>query len=113
MGRSGNNEFARRDRTRLDSLQNESYLQAMIAALHGLIAPANITKGYVDHEFVIGSLNDPSARSTCLERSPMCARPGRRHNWSPCMECRHNPNLRTRARAHEIGKRHTREEKQI
>lgn len=40
----------------------------MIAALHELIAPANVTKGYVDHEFVIGSLNDPSARSTCPMR---------------------------------------------
>jgi len=44
--------------TCLDALQNESYLPAMIAALHKLIAPANVTKGYVDHEFVIGSLND-------------------------------------------------------
>lgn len=39
--------------------------RAMIAALHGLIAPANVPKGYADHEFVIGSLNDLSARSTC------------------------------------------------
>lgn len=52
----------------------------MIAALHGLIAPANVTKGYADHEFVIGSLNDLSARSTC----PMTAASSRRqHNRSP------------------------------
>lgn len=45
----------------------------MIAAFHELIVPANVTKGYVDHEFVIGSLNDPSARSTCLKCSPIRA----------------------------------------
>ncbi|CAL1677133.1 unnamed protein product [Lasius platythorax] len=62
----------------LGALQNESYLPAMIAALHGLIAPANVPKGYADHEFVIGSLNDLSARSTCPKRSPMTAASSRR-----------------------------------
>lgn len=69
-GRSENNEFT--TGTCLGALQNESYLPTMIAALHGLIAPANVTKGYADHEFVIGSLNDLSARSTC-PYTPMTA----------------------------------------
>lgn len=77
-GGSENNEFA--TGTCLGALQNESYLPAMIAALHGLIAAADVTKGYADHEFVIGSLNDLSARSTC----PMTAASSRRqHNRSP------------------------------
>lgn len=74
-GGSENNEFT--TGTCLDALQNESYLPAMIAALHGLIAPANVTKGYADHEFVIGSLNDLSARST-YPYSPMTAASSRR-----------------------------------
>jgi hypothetical protein len=66
--------------TCLDALQNESYLPAMIAALHGLIAPANVTKGYVDHEFVIGSLNDHPPLVLPVRIAVRCA--PRRHNWS-------------------------------
>lgn len=44
----------------------------MIVGSHGLITAADITKGYMNHEFVIGLLSDSFIRSTSLQVNLPC-----------------------------------------